>query len=358
MIGKKRWNRAAVSLAVFAALGASSGHGWAAGSLVIQGVEVGTGTITILGQGFIPAARNHIRVFLGEPPNNDISSLCITPAPTDTTIYCVSPPALTPGDYRLVVSNKDSESYTNLSASTDRYDLTIGAVGPQGPKGDTGAMGQQGLKGDTGATGPEGPIGPPGAQGLKGDTGAPGAVGPQGQAGPAGSPGPIGATGLAGPQGPQGPAGSQGVQGPQGPAGDQGPQGPVGPAGPAGQSGQSDAFSTAIMGPVSPVALAVVASLSLPAGRYVITAKAEVRAAGDVAAGWSGGCFLNGGGFNLDFTQVGIAINSGLAAPIPMMGTVSLAAPGSIELECATSRATLHLIKLIAVRVGSLTVQP
>lgn len=343
MTGKKRWNRAAVSLAFFAALGASSGHGWAAGSLVIQGVEVGTGTITILGQGFIPAARNHIRVFLGEPPNNDISSFCNTPAPTDTTIYCVTPQALAPGDYRLVVSNKDSESYTNLSASTDRYDLTIGAVGPQGPTGATGAPGP------TGATGAIGPTGATGPQGVAGATGPAGATGAQGVAG---------ATGLAGATGATGAQGVAGATGATGLAGEQGPQGPVGPAGPAGESGQSDAFSTAIAGPVTAPVQTVVASLSVPAGRYVVTAKAEVLFDGLLAAGWSGGCFLKSGDLTLDFTQVGINQNSGLVAPIPMMGTVSLAAPGSIELKCATSHAELRLIKLIAVRVGSLTVQP
>ena len=39
----------------------------------------------------------------------------------------------------------------------------FGAVGPQGPKGDTGATGPQGPKGDTGATGATGPQGPAGS---------------------------------------------------------------------------------------------------------------------------------------------------------------------------------------------------
>ncbi len=52
-----------------------------------------------------------------------------------------------------------------------------GAVGPQGPKGDTGAVGPQGPKGDTGATGLTG------SQGVKGDTGAVGPQGPKGDTG-------------------------------------------------------------------------------------------------------------------------------------------------------------------------------
>jgi hypothetical protein len=54
-------------------------------------------------------------------------------------------------------------------------------------KGDTGAIGPQGPKGDTGATGATGPQGP---QGVKGDTGGIGPIGPQG---------PKGDTGLTGP---------------------------------------------------------------------------------------------------------------------------------------------------------------
>jgi hypothetical protein len=65
----------------------------------------------------------------------------------------------------------------------DEYDLTIGAVGPegeQGPKGDTG---------DTGAQGPKGDKGDPGEQGPKGDKGDPGEQGPKGDTGDQGPPG-------------------------------------------------------------------------------------------------------------------------------------------------------------------------
>lgn len=70
-----------------------------------------------------------------------------------------------------------------IAPRTPIDNLTIGAVGAQGPRGDpgakgeTGATGQPGAKGDTGATGPQGLTGPPGPQGIQG---VPGPVGPEG----------------------------------------------------------------------------------------------------------------------------------------------------------------------------------
>jgi hypothetical protein len=116
-----------------------------------------------------------------------------------------------------------------------------GATGPAGPRGETGATGATGSQGPTGATGP---------QGEKGDTGAPGSTGQQG---------------------PTGPTGTTGAQGPQGPTGPTGPTGPIGPIGP----------STVYR--VSPAEVnlpggggAIVASLSLPAGAYAVTATAQL----------------------------------------------------------------------------------
>ena len=131
-----------------------------------------------------------------------------------------------------------------------------GAAGPTGAKGDTGATGPQGLKGDTGATGPQGPQGATGAtgsagakgdtgatgpQGLKGDTGATGPQGLQGATGAAGTAGAKGDTGATGPQGPKGDTGAVGPQGPQGATGATGAQGPQGVAGPKGDTGATGA---------------------------------------------------------------------------------------------------------------------
>jgi hypothetical protein len=67
-----------------------------------------------------------------------------------------------------------------------------------------------------------------------------------------------------GPQGPIGPQGPQGVQGPQGATGATGSQGPSGPTGPQGPAGVSDLFTTGNN------------SLSLSAGNFFVTARAQV----------------------------------------------------------------------------------
>ncbi len=172
--------RAWLLLAVLAMFQAWSGSGLAVSNrLVIQGVEVNVGanTITIMGQGFTFDKKNNLRVFLGEPPNNDISSMC--EEISDAAIVCrlALPPA---GDYLLVVSRKNKNELDIHTPNTDRYALTIGAVGPPGP---------QGIQGPQGAAGPQGP------QGIQGPQGAAGPQGPQGSQGPAGNdglPGPAG----------------------------------------------------------------------------------------------------------------------------------------------------------------------
>jgi hypothetical protein len=152
-----------------------------AARLNIQGVETSGQTITIVGTGFLPHDRSRVRVFLGEAPGNDISTQCVTPAPTDTTIVCTFAAGLPePGDYRLVVSRKSGDSLEDRSENTDQYDLTLGGIGSPGPRGDPGAKGDPGAPGQAGA---KGDTGAQGIQGLPGPAGAPGAPGPAGSDG-------------------------------------------------------------------------------------------------------------------------------------------------------------------------------
>jgi hypothetical protein len=109
-----------------------------------------------------------------------------------------------------------------------------------------------------------------------------GPMGPMGPMGPAGVKGDTGATGPAGADGAAGPAGPAGAPGPQGPQGEVGPAGPAGPAG-AGASG----YSVRVPGPVNvwwycqggtPCDdYSSVGWLDLPAGKYLVTAKAWFR---------------------------------------------------------------------------------
>lgn len=208
--------------------------------------------IAIIGRN-LPTIRRDISVHLGpdgEP--GDISAQCQAATPLSTAITCQFSGGLPPaGDYLLRVANVRANAASEFA-------LTLGAVGPQGPRGEQGAAGPTGPIGPAGATGPagpqgeagpQGPQGEPGATGAQGDTGPQGqqgdtgAPGPQGEAGPQGPQGAQGATGAAGPQGDIGPQGAtgatgpEGAAGPQGPTGATGPQGETGPQGPAGERG-------------------------------------------------------------------------------------------------------------------------
>ena len=59
----------------------------------------------------------------------DFGALAIVGIPTDTEITVLLPANIPPGDYLLTVARGTGQS------QGDEYDLTIGAVGPQGPRG-------------------------------------------------------------------------------------------------------------------------------------------------------------------------------------------------------------------------------
>lgn len=105
--------------------------------------------------------------------------------------------------------------------------------------------------------------------------------GPQGPPGPIGPVGPQGVQGDVGPQGPQGLQGLQGqagAQGPAGPTGERGPQGETGPQGPAGPSGYGDAyvFSSQENLGQPPLGVRNAFDVTLPPGKYILTAKVEM----------------------------------------------------------------------------------
>lgn len=88
---------------------------------------------------------------------------------THVTVAPLTPQTLKPGSYLLLL--------TNMTAGSDKaqrigeFDLTVGAVGPQG------------LAGPQGPAGPVGPKGAMGSPGQNGPRGLPGPAGPQGPAG-------------------------------------------------------------------------------------------------------------------------------------------------------------------------------
>ena len=143
---------------------------------------------------------------------NGLSAPIVTFTEAQVVVQIPAPVYTVPGTYYLSLT-------VDQSITTATFDITLGAVGPQGSAGPIGPIGP------AGATGAVGTIG---LTGAKGATGAAGATGAIGNAGPVGLTGVAGATGLAGPTGQTGVAGATGAIGP---AGSTGPAGPTGPSG-------------------------------------------------------------------------------------------------------------------------------
>ena len=176
----------------------------------------------------------------------------------------------------------------------------------------------------------------PGPRGKQGDRGPQGAQGPQG---------PQGAQGVPGATGPQGVPGPQGVAGKVANPGPMGPQGPIGP---------SDGFSAALADDTFSDAPVVLATLSLPAGTYLVDAAAYL------SLDQSGGpfdtvsCGLDGPGDTFAtltaFGQVTFPLAASLEIPEP---------GGAVTVECVKGQAGSVRASgiLNAVKVGALTLQ-
>lgn len=218
---------------------------------------------------------------------------------------------------------------------------------------------RESLRGQQGETGPAGPQGATGADGAAGPQGPTGATGPQGDKGA------TGATGPQGPQGPQGPNGTTGATGPQGPQGTTGAQGPQGPTGPTGPIGPSTVYR------VSPADVnlpggggAIAASLSLPAGAYMVTANAQLSHSEPTFQPVL--CRVQLG--SAPASQYAYLLQSAFSGnvymmPLSLSQAGQLAEPGTAQLIClnnsgdATDVVKVDRVQLSAVRVGSLVTQ-
>ncbi|MFQ5716792.1 MAG: collagen-like protein [Nitrospinales bacterium] len=115
-----------------------------------------------------------IHLHRGEPPQMTLGGLLVPKE--DVTVFPVddngiqqiqiSLPDIPNGTYSLTFGVPDDDNDENNDIRESRriavFELTIGAIGPQGFPGPTGAMGP---KGPTGPQGEQGPIGPPGSAG-------------------------------------------------------------------------------------------------------------------------------------------------------------------------------------------------
>ena len=134
-----------------------------------------------------------------------------------------------------------------------------------------------------------------------------------------------------------------------GPAGPQGPAGPAGPSAGYVESSPTVALSANAEYPAAS-AFETVGSLSLPAGKYVVFAKARAFSANTSEVA----CRLDGSGLQ----DVGVV----QTAPGDAQGSFSLmtgaeySGAGTATLSCAASQgANVGPIRIIAMRVGELT---
>lgn len=266
-----------------------------------------------------------------------------------------------------------------------------GAAGAQGPAGPVGAPGPAGATGQQGPAGVAGPEGPAGASGSNGNTvlsgsGAPAdsigsngdfyldttaeavygpkangswpavgvsLVGPQGADGQTGAEGPAGtpgAQGAAGPTGAIGPAGVQGSAGPTGSTGLTGAQGPAGPAGPS--HGYITTFPFIELTPPN-APNTTIATLSLPAGNYMVSVVGQGVAGTNATAELT--CSISPSSSSYVPNSLPL---TGLDASITGAADVTLNSPGSVTFSCSyigpASSFVILRGAMTAVQVGGL----
>jgi hypothetical protein len=149
-----------------------------------------------------------------------------------------------------------------------------------------------------------------------------------------------------------GPQGPQGIQGPQGPIGPAGPTGPTGPEGPAGANGVGHAYSNGNNGDVIlDNSFPIVASLTVPAGSYLIFGKAMVI--NTDGSDQNAFCRLSTG----DQTEVHLAgiRDSGDSESVPVQDTVLSVPDGTtIAMSCATYAGVARYVKLTVIAVDAI----
>ena len=172
-------------------------------------------------------------------------------------------------------------------------------------------------------------------------------------------------TGPVGPGGPQGPIGPTGSQGPQGPAGPMGPQGPQGVPGPSNSFVKR--FDPGALGFFIPSSTAIVQSVNLPAGNFVVNAALEVYSQ-STDVGFGVVCYLvNGVADPVVAVDPSIILDAKAVSGGPLeitngalLGWLQLSTAGVVTLQCRSSLpsgAAVTASTLAAIQVGSLNVQ-
>ncbi len=161
-----------------------------------------------------------------------------------------------------------------------------------------------------------------------------------------------------GPQGPQGIQGIQGIQGVAGPTGQTGatgatgatgPAGPTGATGPAGASGVGDVHQNFSSGIDIPAL-----SVSVGAGSYLVIASAMVVNSDDdeqnaicsIQNNIVASKYVAGG--------AGSGDHGNSSAFVPINGTVTLAAPGLITIDCGGFNVRPWAFSMFVIKVGAI----
>jgi hypothetical protein len=152
--------------------------------------------------------------------------------------------------------------------------------------------------------------------------------------------------GPVGPQGPQGIQGIQGVAGPTGATGATGPAGPTGPTGPAGTSGAGDIHQASNGDGAGPL------SVMVPAGNYLVIASAGVENHdGDRQ---NVVCTLQGAPVAFRTISEVSGSDGNWNDVIPILGTVTLGAPGPITVNCGGFAISNAFKRMFVIRVGAI----
>jgi Collagen triple helix repeat (20 copies) len=191
-------------------------------SITKVNVDFAQNKIIITGEAIAYPITDSLLVSLG-----NINLVVCASCYSETEITADIPVDLVDGDYLLKITALGKRYIDSDPGSlSNEYNLTVGAIGPQGIQGEPGIQGVQGLPGADGLNGADG------VQGLPGADGAPGIQGVKGD------PGIQGFTGAVGPEGPQGLPGADGIQGIQGLRGVPGADGVAGTDGNLALAGQ------------------------------------------------------------------------------------------------------------------------
>jgi len=154
-----------------------------------------------------------------------------------------------------------------------------------------------------------------------------------------------------GPIGPQGPQGIQGIQGIAGPKGSTGATGATGPAGPTGATGPTGASGLSEVHQAFGGLGGGAISVSVPAGSYLVVGSAHVvNSDGDRQIAT---CSIQGAVVVSKYLSGSSGSDGNWSGEFPILGTVFLAAPGLITVNCGGFAITASK-QMFVVKVGSI----